>query len=1733
MVGRFISFFMAPLLGLLACVTNAAVDERGALTYEEIAGEAIMTGCFNICQTDLVIPASVYGIPVTAIGDNAFSGEKLDSVSLPESIKSIGVRAFSQNRLTEIELPSQLETIGASAFAFNQLTAASLPATVSSVGVSAFYANNLSEISSQEGKIHIAFELREDRESLVAEGCLVECPPNLHVPGSINGHPVTHVGEYAYGEKGLTAVRLSIGLKHIGIAGFYQNEISSVDLPPGVIEVAGNAFQKNRISRLNIPASLRQIGNQAFSQNNLTELELPLGVEVIKAAAFFENQLSTLNLPASLKVIGGNAFARNSLSKVKLPDGLRELGKGAFLDNVSLVVMWADEILEWSFTLDEDRESISISGCPESCSPRRPPPNSEFRELWDAIIPATIRGLKVTEIAESAFLSSSMGSVQLPSTLTHIRDNSFAGNYLDEIDIPDSVSHIGNGAFKSNFTELLQIGSGVLSVGDGAFAGNRFSALAIPGNVETIGDRAFRPVGGRDELSHLILENGIEIIGDDAFEGHSLSELILPKTIESLGNGAFKGEMFENILFLGDRPEMGLDQFNDETRQDVFSFSNNPGVPTLVRTCWGSDGWQNLAVVFDNPYESTFWKPGYAVTRSSDCRDSDADRLLNFEDDDDDADGVSDNVDAFPLDPDESRDTDGDGVGDNTDLDDDGDQVSDVDELAQGSDPLDFSSCFSDSCGNAITYSVNDDGVSATATGCLGQCPFGLVIPRLVDGYSVTRVGSYAFRNSGLTSVVVADSVTEIETYAFADNELAAVRVPDSVVTIGARAFYNNVLTEITVGAGVVNIETNAFSNKGPISAELSLLHFLGDFPNYDGIYIDLSEEGVVAYCSDKLGWGDDILLGNRWVTPIPDCDVDGVLDSDDYFPKISLGGLADADGDGIPDRCDEACLALGMFADVDADNDGLPDGEEESIGTDPLNPDSDGDGVLDGEDTFPLDPSESVDTDSDGVGNNEDIDDDNDGLPDEDEAALGTDPLNSDTDNDSYDDGSDVFPLNPDEYLDSDADGVGNNEDQDDDNDGVNDSQDSFPLDPSESKDSDADGIGNNADDDDDNDGMSDVFENRYGLDPLNADDALLDFDQDGVDNISEFLAGSDPTSDDYPPSLEVPPDIIVDSTGALTPVDLGVASATDGGDGVIVPEASDTGPFAPGRHQIAWSATDLNGNQAVGYQIVDVRPIISFGENQTILEGTGTSIPVMLNGDAIEYPVYVEYSLAGSARLGEDYDIPLFCCAAEFNGGVMAPLAVTTFEDSATEGPEEIVITLLPTEGQEVVVPESATYVLTIAEENLRPSASLSVTQQEEARSTVYQEDGEVTIEVSVKDPNSYDEHFIDWSASDNRLPLPTSESSTQIIMDPFLLSPGTYKIEVQVTDNGFGSLGINVQGFLRVKAEKPALSENVDSDGDGVNDAEDGLGDEDNDGIPNYLDGSDDPTQLPVGQSDKAIQASNGASLKLGQVALSSDSGQARLTEDELIEIIDAELAASTSGNDEGYEYPLGIFDFEIGGIELGGSVSVVVPMSSGVPEGAVYRKFSTDEGWKSFEVSERDFIRSASSTDGVCPAPGHSSYVSGLLEGSACVELTLTDGGPNDADEVINGRVVDPGGIAVVFIPAPKIIAKRLDLGETSFRSGDGERVVLSFALDSDSADAQLESLTIAASGSMDEVEDIRAVRLYLDANANGIPEASERVGDSVYESDDGSITFNLEVPIQLNVGSSNLLVTYQF
>lgn len=127
-----------------------------------------------------------------------------------------------------------------------------------------------------------------------------------------------------------------------------------------------------------------------------------------------------------------------------------------------------------------------------------------------------------------------------------------------------------------------------------------------------------------------------------------------------------------------------------------------------------------------------------------------------------------------------------------------------------------------------------------------------------------------------------------------------------------------------------------------------------------------------------------------------------------------SIGGLVfdsiggDGDADGLLDAWEIQNFGnLDQIGTDDPDMDGLPNLDEQTVFTDPNEPDSDGDGDNDGFEvndrgTLPLNP----DSDDDGIldGNEKGAD----GVIEE-EGDLLTDPLNSDSDGDTFDDGLEV----------------------------------------------------------------------------------------------------------------------------------------------------------------------------------------------------------------------------------------------------------------------------------------------------------------------------------------------------------------------------------------------------------------------------------------------------------------------------------------------------------------------------------------------------------------------------------------------------------------------------------------------------------------------------------------------------------------------------------------------------
>ena len=508
---------------------------------------------------------------------------------------------------------------------------------------------------------------------------------------------------------------------------------------------------------------------------------------------------------------------------------------------------------------------------------------------------------------------------------------------------------------------------------------------------------------------------------------------------------------------------------------------------------------------------------------------------------------------------------------------------------------------------------------------------------------------------------------------------------------------------------------------------------------------------------------------------------------------------------------------------------------------------------------------------------------------------------------------------------------------------------------------------------------------------------------------------------------TLVIPEDRVVNAVGYLTGVNLdpqGIASATDGDGTAIDIVADQTGPFQSGNHEIEWSATSA-GRTVSATQRLKIHPLVNLATAIRTTEGDSFDIEVLLSGQAADYPLTVPFIISGTAVEGDgdggDYTVIIAEGAGLAEGDVTATIfSLSITADDVAESEESVVITL--GEPTNAALGLNREQVITILEENLPPQVTLQVSQAGVVGSSIAQDGGTAMINPEVDDANATDTYTVDWANALLTLP----EASVVIVdgegagfpyevleFDPADLTTGVYLVAVDVSD-GVNSVSAAVS--INILAQAPVLSEATDSDGDGISDADEGAGDSDADGIPDYVDNINVVyVANTLASSAGVVQSEPGTTLMLGGIALGLGKNNVMVTE--------SEIAALTDVGDTSYDYPEALIDFAVTGAEFGHSYTLVVPLSVVLPEGAVYRKYSTLGGWANFVENATNTLSSAMTVEGVCPELGSDAYTLGLTAGDDCLQLLMEDGGPNDADGAVNGTLVDPGGIAIKYIGTP--------------------------------------------------------------------------------------------------------------
>lgn len=300
------------LFGLSGCEFFSAEGiKEGVYSYLVEDGKATIVKVDESISGNVVIPDTLGGYPVVAIGVNAFYDcAYITSLTVPDSVHTIEDQAFCNcTYLEEIYFGTGLKTAGYS----------------------------------------------------VLEGC--ESLKNVHIRDLAAWCQVTCAddewgdGALAYAEKLylngeiLTDVVVPDGVTYIGSFPFSgYTKLASITLPDSVTELKINAFSGcEGLMELDIPDAVTSIGADAFSGcTGLTELVIPSGVTVLENYVFnMCSNLTSITLPDGLTKIGENAFQSCSeLQEITIPAGVSEIGEWAFYDCRSLTEIVIPDLVQ-------------------------------------------------------------------------------------------------------------------------------------------------------------------------------------------------------------------------------------------------------------------------------------------------------------------------------------------------------------------------------------------------------------------------------------------------------------------------------------------------------------------------------------------------------------------------------------------------------------------------------------------------------------------------------------------------------------------------------------------------------------------------------------------------------------------------------------------------------------------------------------------------------------------------------------------------------------------------------------------------------------------------------------------------------------------------------------------------------------------------------------------------------------------------------------------------------------------------------------------------------------------------------------------------------------------------------------------------------------------------------------------------------------------------------------------
>ncbi|KJF97099.1 hypothetical protein UB34_14645, partial [Photobacterium leiognathi] len=526
---------------------------------------------------------------------------------------------------------------------------------------------------------------------------------------------------------------------------------------------------------------------------------------------------------------------------------------------------------------------------------------------------------------------------------------------------------------------------------------------------------------------------------------------------------------------------------------------------------------------------------------------------------------------------------------------------------------------------------------------------------------------------------------------------------------------------------------------------------------------------------------------------------------------------------------------------------------------------------------------------------------------------------------------------------------------------------------------------------------------------------------DQHGAGNKGLIKLKSEEVQTEKPLFEEIS-SIELKATGLFTRIEAFSPKATDI-NGVPLPVSLFDGTLLlrSGSHIIYWEAVDTqrNTNQIVS-QRVDVHPYVEFIPTSLVYEGTTAQIRISLSGLAPSYPVTIPI-MVGTKSSSDSSDHSLASSTKHdvvITSGTEGILEFDIYQDNINEGEEKLHLIFAdnihtgPLSDITIDISEDEQPISLDAYFYDSVGNTVSITTPSLSSSLNIILDSNVPL-------NSGNDIVVDWhySGPDINEEILGQTTNYEPLILPELNQVGRYDFTFTAYSLSSDQQPIVGKTSLRV-IEEIELSLDLDTDNDGISDAEEGIGDFDNDMIPNYLDPIDD-CELQSSVIDKSVslvfESSPGDCIILGQLSSKIGSNSPYITTSELTGIIpeDTMNPNYSSAN---------VFNLSI---RNRGSISgkFVVPLLAPLSSESILRKYTNNNGWFDFDESEiGSNLKYAFGEFGNCPPPHSPLYQEEITVGGYCIEMTIKDGGVHDLDQVEDHNIDDP---TYVYSPLPNL------------------------------------------------------------------------------------------------------------